>query len=186
MSPRHPDERHPDKRAAFEPLAAPIAADPAMPRPVTTVAGGVLVLLRAVTALAWGLTVVIDVPPWVHSLAALATGELDVPLSAADYDVSDAVFFALVAAVAVVQLVFGILVLRGSNAARVIVMISSTLTILASFAAWWDGSSDITIRTTLITLALDILVLLALSSRSAAAWARRGDRRRRRPRRRRP
>jgi hypothetical protein len=53
----------------------------------------------------------------------------------------------------------------------------SALSIATSFAQWWAESQEITITNTLLGLGLDILILLALSSRSAAAYARRNDRR---------
>ena len=42
---------------------------------------------------------------------------------------------------------------------------------------WWAQGQEITINGALLSLSLDILVLLALSSRSAAAYARRNERR---------
>jgi hypothetical protein len=52
-------------------------------------------------------------------------------------------------------------------------MIFATLSITAAAIDYFADGADITIRTTLVTLALDILVLLALSSRAARAYARR-------------
>jgi hypothetical protein len=68
-------------------------------------------------------------------------------------------------------------VLGGHNWARVIIMAIAAISITASFLQWWDDGLEITIGTTLLTLGLDILILLALSSRSAAAYARRKERR---------
>ncbi|QIM17542.1 hypothetical protein G7066_00330 [Leucobacter coleopterorum] len=62
---------------------------------------------------------------------------------------------------------------RGSNTARVLVMVWTTLSITVSAIDYFVNGEEITVRTTLLTLALDILVLLALSSRDARAWARR-------------
>jgi hypothetical protein len=47
------------------------------------------------------------------------------------------------------------------------------LSISTAFTGWWAQGQDIRVGTTLVTLALDILILLALSSRSAAAYAHR-------------
>ena len=67
------------------------------------------------------------------------------------------------------------LIYRGVNWARVLVMGFSVVSISFSFAAWWAEDQEITINTTFVTLAFDILVLLALSSRDAAAYARRNE-----------
>lgn len=171
--------RAPRKRAAFEPLAAPVPTDPAMRRPGATVAGAVLVLLRAVAGVLWGVTVVYGLPPWLRFAAAAANGSALEPdtLTLTDIDVGFGLFAAVIAGVFVVQVVFGILLLRGSNLARVAVMMVSVVSISAAFVGWWELGDDITVRTTLATLSLDVLVLLALSSRDAAAYARRDQRR---------
>ncbi|SDR75644.1 hypothetical protein [Microterricola viridarii] len=72
-------------------------------------------------------------------------------------------------------LVLAWLVLRGVNWARVAAMLFATVSILVSFFEWWQSGLEITLRTTLLSLALDILILLALSSRAARAFARRND-----------
>jgi hypothetical protein len=56
-------------------------------------------------------------------------------------------------------------------------MTFSAISITGSFIQWWTGNQVITITGSLLTLGLDILILLALSSRSAAAYARRNERR---------
>ena len=68
-------------------------------------------------------------------------------------------------------------ILTGHNWARVIVMTFSVISISASFVQWWAEGRRSRSAATLLTLGLDILVLLALSSRSAAAYARRNERR---------
>lgn len=172
-------ERHPKKRAAFEPLAAPVPSDPAMRRPGATVAGGVLVLLRAVSGLVWAFTVAFNLPPWLQVLSAAASGDADEPtaLTLSDFGVDAGLFLGFMGAIFLIQTVFGILLLRGSNVARVIVMLLSTISIAVAFVGWWEFGQEITVGTTLITVSLDILVLLALSSRDAAAYARRNERR---------
>lgn len=171
-------ERHPQKRAAFEPLAAPVAHDPAMRRPAATVAGGVLVLLRALAGIVWGLAVAFDLPPWLQVVAGAADGSGAEPtLTLSDVGVGAGVFFGILGGIALIQVVFGILLLRGSNLARVIVMLVSTVSVVTAFVGWWALGQEITVGTTLVTLSLDILVLLALSSRDAAAYARRNERR---------
>ncbi|MBZ6372011.1 MAG: hypothetical protein LBE44_08990 [Microbacterium hominis] len=65
----------------------------------------------------------------------------------------------------------------GRNWASVVVRVFSTLSIASSFVAWWGQGQEITLQSTFLSLSLDILILLALSSQSAAAYARRGEKR---------
>ena len=149
--------RAPHKRAAFEPLAPAVTGAPDMHRPAATVAGAVLVFLRAAAGMLWALGVAFELPPWLQAVAAASGDASDgsSPLTLADFDTTPAVFLGVLGFVALVQVIFG------------------------SFIGWWEFGQDITVRTTLLTLSLDILVLLALSSRDAAAYARRPRRRRR-------
>ena len=62
------------------------------------------------------------------------------------------------------------------NAARILVLFVSTMGIIAAAVDVFSGGPQITIKTTLLTLSLDILILLALSSRSARAYSRRRNR----------
>ena len=84
------------------------------------------------------------------------------------------------AIVLIVAVVLAVLVYFGSNAARITVMIFATLSIV-SRGSTTSPDEEITLRTTLVTLALDILVLLALSSRAARAYAQRPRRPRHQP-----
>jgi hypothetical protein len=182
-------ERHPEKRVAFEPPVDPTTADPAMRRPASIVTGSVLVLLRAAAGALWAASVAFSLPPWLREIAGAASGNADEPLdlTVSDLGVDTAAFLGVVAVICAVQVVFGIRIFFGGNLARVWVMVISVVSISASFVGWWEFGQVITVRTSLITLSLDILVLLALSSRDAAAYARRprrprrrrGDRRRR-------
>lgn len=176
------EERHPEKRPAFEPPLDPTTADPAMRRPVSTVAGSVLVLLRAVAGALWAVSVAFSLPPWLREIAGAASGNANEPvdLTVSDMGVGTTAFLVVLGGVFVVQVVFGILILFGRNLARVLVMLLSVASITASFVGWWAYGQQITVGTTLLTLSLDILVLLALSSRDAAAYARRNEGRRRR------
>lgn len=176
----------PRKRSAYESpvrLAQPVDPPPTMRRPVATTLGAILVMLRVVAGVVW--------------LAALALtwrdvlrdeGGIDaVPGSADDRALGDLLVVILVVGGLglLVVLAFGIAVFRGSNAARLLVMAFTSLSITTAAVDYFAGAEEITIRTTLVTLSLDILVMLALSSRAARAYARR-PRRRRRARRRAP
>lgn len=74
---------------------------------------------------------------------------------------------------ALTSLVFAWSIWRGSNLARVIVMCGVTLSTITAATSYFANGEQITIQTTLLTVSLDILVLLALSSRDARSWARR-------------
>jgi len=170
----------PLKRPAYEPAARllrPVRHDPDMPRPAATVAGAVLVLLRALAGLLVGGAIA---AAW---QAILADPDVELALDGTDLGASDARAVALwivlgIAGLSVLlDVVFAAFVLRGSNWARVAVMVISVLSISTAFFAWWVQGQEIRVDEAFASLALDILVLLALSSRSAAAYARRNERR---------
>ncbi len=165
-----------DKRAAFESpaeLVRPVEAPPDMKRPVSTAAGAVLVVLRVIAGVVWLIALA---GQWDQVLEADGGIDPESAEGAASYGV---LAFLLVfgGVVLLVQLLLGFAVYRGSNAARLTLMILATLSIMVSWVDYLAGQ-EITIRTTLVTLALDILVLLALSSRAARAYARRPRRKR--------
>lgn len=166
----------PQKRPAFEPpvrLLRPTGYDPDMPRPASTTAGTVLVLLRVVAG--------------VIVLLAIGLGWQDImndpELVAEGWDPgSDAsqtllLFVMVVGAIVLLfDLLLAFLIFRGRNWARVFMMFLTMLSISGSFVAWWLQGQAITIDTTFFSLSIDILILLALSSRGAAAYARRNER----------
>jgi len=160
-----------EKRAAFEPpaeLVRPVTASPDMKRPGSTAAGAVLVVLRVIAGVVW---LVALAAQWDRVLE--EDGGID-PESAEGVASYGVLAFIVVfgAVVLLVQLLLAFAVYRGSNAARLTLMILATLSIMVSWVDYLAGQ-EITLRTTLVTLALDILVLLALSSRAARAYARR-------------
>ncbi|WP_239066164.1 hypothetical protein [Microbacterium hibisci] len=167
----------PQKRPAYEPparLLRPTGYDPDMPRPATTVAGVCLILLRVLAG--------------VVVLAAIAAGwealldDPDTVLEGFDPSPEGAqaalwVVLAVGGAVLLIDLLLAVFVFRGHNWARVIVMLIAVGSISTSFFAWWAQGQEIQIDGTYVSLSLDILLLLALSSRSAAAYARRREQR---------
>lgn len=172
-----PDHPTPKKRPAYEPpgrLLKPTGYDPLMRRPATIVAGTALVLLRVLAGVVvlGGLAVGWDA----------ITADPDFVLDGFDPSPAGtqaALWFVLAAGgtVLLIDLLLAILVYRGHNWARVVVMIIAVGSISTSFFAWWVQGQEITLDSTFVSLSLDILVLLALSSRSAAAYARRNERR---------
>ena len=95
-------ERRPRKRPAFEPVARSAArssADPSMRRPAATVAGSILVLLRAAAGALWGLSIAWGFPAWIGEAAALFGG--DSGDSVPSWDNGDSAFSSIASAVMV-------------------------------------------------------------------------------------
>lgn len=169
-------EHHPGKRAAFEPverLLQHTGYDPAMKRPMTIVAGVALVLLGVAVGVMWIADYVAHMSEYSAEILALIGDESVTPEEVNSFLYVIAGFLALVL---VVEIVLAVLIFRGVNWARVFVMLVAVSSISTSFVSWWAQGQEITLQTTFLSLALDILVLLALSSRSAAAYARRNER----------
>lgn len=167
----------PHKRPAFEPAAQllkPVGYDPEMKRPVSTVAGAVLVFLRVLAGIIWISSVLLEWPSWVREIDVSFDDVVTTPQLA---EFSLTFIMIAVGAFLLVDAVLAFFILRGYNWARVIVMLFSVLSITSAFIQWWAEGQTITITNTLLGLGLDILILLALSSRSAAAYARRNERR---------
>ena len=165
-----------EKRPACESpvaLAAPVAGPPTKPRPVSTTVGSALVLLRVVAGVVWLTALSLQ---W-DDVFTLAFDEAGVALTGDAFAaMSQAVYLVvsiLIGMVLLIDLALGVLVFLGLNWPRIVVMTISTFSISASFVTWWVGDQEITLQTTFLTIALDILVMLALSSRSARAYARR-------------
>ncbi|HWM17856.1 MAG TPA: hypothetical protein VNP97_14865 [Microbacterium sp.] len=167
----------PDKRPAFEPpaqLLKPTGYDPDMKRPASTVAGVMLVLLRVIAGVVWIGSIALEWERYVREIDATYEDVVSTP------QIAETTLLVAVIAIGVslvIDAVLAFFVLGGHNWARVIIMAIAAISITASFLQWWDDGLEITIGTTLLTLGLDILILLALSSRSAAAYARRKERR---------
>lgn len=166
----------PRKRPAYEPaseLLKPVGHDPAMKRPATTVAGVLLVLLRVASGSIVLLTILLD---WRRSLTEVALTMEGVEPTP---EMRQAALVGVVTFLGVVLLVdaaLALFIFTGHNWARVLVMTFSAISITGAFVQWWSEGQEVTIDGSLLTLGLDILILLALSSRSAAAYARRNER----------
>jgi hypothetical protein len=162
-----------EKRPAFEPPAAlirPQHVPSTMHRPAATAIGAVLVVCRVLAGIVWLVSLAVS---WQR----LVAEELDITIeSVSDQDASNIVLAIILifgAIVLAVELGLAVLVYLGSNWARVTVMVFATLSVSLAAVDYFTGEEEISLRTTLFTLALDILVLLALSSRNARAYARR-------------
>lgn len=132
-------------------------------RPVSIVLGSLFVFGRGLAGLLW---VGVFFLAW-PELAAEAGVEDDVRTPVLWIFLSVGLLFSLI------SLFIAWSIWRGSNLARVFVMIGVTISTITAAVGYFVNGDTITIKTTLLTVALDILVLLALSSHDARAWARR-------------
>ncbi|WP_449280521.1 hypothetical protein [Leucobacter sp.] len=157
----------PRKRAAVEPASALFARDdragPRETRPFSVSGGAALVVLRAGGAVLWSVGLLREWGSIRHEF------DLDADESAWALGI----VLGIEGLWALLLLALAWAVWRGSNAARVLVMLGATASITISAVSYFAAGEEITVRTTLLTLALDILVLLALSSRDARTWTRR-------------
>lgn len=166
----------PDKLPPFEAglkLLQRAESDPNMARPSATVVGAVLVALRA----ALGAVVLVGVVKGWDGLLSAVDSAVEV-LGFANYEAPwlRTLVFAVGAALMVFQLVLAILIFQGRNWARMLIMIVAVFDISTTFVAWAMRGQELTFSGTIFSLAIDILILLALSSQAAAAYARRLER----------
>lgn len=110
-------------------------------------------------------------------LAILAFGpgsDLVADLELAGISASDGFAWAIgtLAFFGLIQLIFGVFIIMGSNIARVIVLMVSTLSITTYGIDAATGGSELAQQTNVVGLAIDVLLLLALSSGRASDWAR--------------
>jgi uncharacterized membrane protein len=80
----------------------------------------------------------------------------------------------VVALIALVDIVMALAVFFGRNWARILLMLSCVLTTIGAFVGNANGSEAVTLATSLPTVGLSIMVLLALSSHRAREYATRG------------
>lgn len=159
------------KRAANEPVELLVTRDDesrsaSSTRPLSITLGALFVFGRGIAGLVWIGAFLLAWP----EIAAEAHVTAD----------ERPVVFWLVLGIGVLaaltSLVFAWSIWRGSNLARVLVMCGVTLSTITAASSYFANGEQITIQTTLLTVSLDILVLLALSSRDARAWARQPQR----------
>ncbi|MFE4464165.1 LssY C-terminal domain-containing protein [Oerskovia sp. NPDC056781] len=138
-------------------------------RPAATTVGALLVVLGVVADLIWLANLARH---WDQTLRSLFLGG---DVTQADIDQASGALLVLVVVllslVALFQLFLAWRVYKGRNWARDLVMVLAAISTTSSFVGWAVSGNQITFRTTLLTVALDILMLLTLSSRDAAAYA---------------
>ena len=143
-----------------------------MKRPPSTLFGALLMGARSVSGAVF---IVVAAWDWRRFAGSLALeDEAGAPLGDS---ATRAVVIVLLSAYGVALLFYltvALFVFLGHNWARILAMTGATISILIAFADYWNNGVEITLRTTLASLTLDILILLALSSTSARQYARRG------------
>ncbi|MFT3945276.1 MAG: hypothetical protein QM705_15840 [Ancrocorticia sp.] len=163
----------PEKRPAFEPATSLFQGpvyDPAMPRPITTTAGAALVFLRSLLSA----SVLLG---WVSGWDGILSGTRLIAntvgaLTAASHEM----IVAGVSLILVADVVMAGLIFLGRNWPRVVIMLFVMLDVLVAFWAWANSEYHLANGVAFQSLALDILILLALSSHRTAAYARRLER----------
>ncbi|GAA1058735.1 LssY C-terminal domain-containing protein [Agromyces bracchium] len=167
------------KRAAFESPLRLAEREPVrrMPRPSATSFGVVVVVLRVLAGIVWVAAVAIQWDQVLREeLGIDASADPDSLAIARGALVAMVVFFGVALAI---QAVFAWRIWAGGNFSRIAVMLFATISITGTAIESFTGSAEVTVRTTFVTVALDILLLLALSSRDARAFARQSRARRR-------
>ncbi|WP_348789719.1 LssY C-terminal domain-containing protein [Leifsonia sp. NPDC080035] len=166
-------------QVSVEPRAVAVAADAdarrvarAERRPVPTVLGALLMLLRIASGT---LTVVLTVLSWPHVIQAefAAAGTTLTPDERHAADLVFGIVMGAFAAGLVFYFLLALLVFTGSNWARIASMSFSALLIVLAAIDFFNGGPQITLRSNILGLPLDILVVLALSSQASRQWARR-------------
>ncbi|POH71033.1 hypothetical protein C3B59_02045 [Cryobacterium zongtaii] len=139
-------------------------------RPPSVIGGVLLMGVRALTGGFAILTVVLSWDSFVGTI--VVNGE---KLARSDPQAAGAVLGWLLAAYGlylVLYLGLAGLVFTGHNWARVVAMSFASVSILLSFADYALNGAQITLRTSLVSVTIDILILLALSSTQARHYAR--------------
>jgi hypothetical protein len=137
-------------------------------RPATTVVGAVFVGARAAAAVLLAMSMVFFKDAHVGSLMQPVAG-LAVTEAQAELAVTAATVVVLLFALAEILLAW--FVFRGRNWARTVAMALSTAAICLQAFDVFHGGPDITLQSNLPGLTLDILLLLALSSKRSRAYA---------------
>ena len=155
-------------------MTAPGSAPPAdrtRPRRPGSVVGGVLLMLAR--TLSGGFLIATVLSRWDEFTATIViNGDRLAPV---DPDAAATVLGWLLGGyglVLVLYLGLTVLVFTGRNWARVLAETFATVSILISFADYALNGARITLRTSLVSVTLDILILLALSSTAARHYAR--------------
>ncbi|BDI23023.1 LssY C-terminal domain-containing protein [Herbiconiux sp. L3-i23] len=139
-------------------------------RPSPTVFGAVVVMLRAVTPLVVYVGAVLG---WSGLGDVLLIDDNARSLSDSEIEAESTLYLAVAIVFLVYQGGLGLLVLFGSDIARIVVMLGAVGSIAVSAVAHFQDGQEISLATNLVSLSLDILILTALSSSRARDFAHR-------------
>ena len=140
-----------------------------MKRPSAIVVGAVLMGSRVIAGLASILVAVLNRAAFADALVIDAPAGIRRP----DADLVLGILLGLYGIVLLLGLGLAVSVYRGRNWARITAMTVATISITGGFLDYAFNGTAITFRTSLVSLTLDILILLALSSTAARHYARR-------------
>lgn len=143
-----------------------------MKKPLATVAGALLMVARTFSGV---IVIVVAGLTWREFAQSLVK---DARLEGGRITVGEAgvvltIVLVLYALALLLYLLLALFVYFGHNWARIVAMAFATISIIVAFSDYVHNGVQITLRTTLASLALDILILLALSSSPARLYARR-------------
>jgi len=164
-------------RVPVDPVAVRVAADAdarraarAERRPVPTVLGALLMMLRVG---AGALYIALNLLDWNAVVASQVQAGSLTPDDSNTASLVLGIAMGVFGAGLVLYFLLALLVLFGSNWARIAAMSYSSLIIVFSAIDSFNGGPEISLRNNLLGVALDILVVLALSSKRSREWARR-------------
>jgi hypothetical protein len=142
-----------------------------MKKPQSTVYGAALMCLRTISGFTFIVVAMLNPREFARSIVldGVEPGSLD----GATANLVLAIVLGAYALALALYLLLALFVFLGHNWARIVAMSFATISIIVSFVRYWNNGVEITLRTTLLSLALDILILLALSSTTARVYARR-------------
>ena len=140
-----------------------------MKRPQAVVVGTLLMGSRVLAGLFAMVEVGVNWPAFTHAI--VTTGARAGGVTPERAGVALGILLGLYGAVLALELGLVIFVYLGRNWARLLAMSFATLSIGAGFIDYQFNGVAITLRTSLLSLTLDILVLLALSSTAARGYA---------------
>ncbi|GAB3615751.1 hypothetical protein GCM10027416_03080 [Okibacterium endophyticum] len=149
-----------------------------MKRPIALIMGVVLLVVRVLAGVYYVVVASLNPAAFIDNLIIESDAGIE-GSERATVSLTLTVLLALYAVALLVILALAIFVYLGHNWARLIAMLGSSISIALAFVDYWNNGAEITLRTTLPTLASDILILLALSSRSARQFAKREPKRER-------
>jgi hypothetical protein len=139
-------------------------------RPVPTVLGALLMMLRVAAGAGF---VVLNLLDWQRFVLSEVAADSLSPDEQSTVGIVLAIAMGLFGAGLILYFLLALLVLFGSNWARIAAMSYSSLIIVISAIDFFNGGPQVSLRNNLLGLALDILVVLALSSKRSRIWARR-------------